>query len=610
MLLKEPVKFKILSNMTWLNKKTIIVILAASVAFWCFDTAVEYYFYHLHPKVFTLDASPHELFMRFSTIIVIIAFALTVTKYAFQLNESEGRFRQLFDNIDDSVFVQTAATEESPGRFVEVNRAGCRNLGYSREELLQNSPLEIFPPEARGDLAARMRKLRADQQELFETMLVGKDGRQVPVEISAHLFNLHGRPKVLSIARDISERRRAEAALRQAYGELELRVAERTAELAQANLDLKRELSERQQKEEQLQASEARFRTLVQTAGSIIILLCTDGRILEFNQEAERVTGWQRHEVLEVDAIQFFIPEEEQGRAKENLRMGLAGELIRGLELPARMRDGAERFFSWNLSVIHDAGGRPASLIAVGEDITEQRQTKLALQKSEEKLRGLTAQLLTATEQERQRISMELHDELGQALMYLKFQMGLLAQKLAELGGIKFFEADFNSLLDYVSGIIENVRRLSQDLSPSVLEELGISSAIRYLLEEFSGHHPIRIAKMEIDEIDDLFSQQAQIHIFRVIQESLTNIFRHARASQISVIVKNERDRVSIAVEDNGQGFDLQQVLSLERKGIGIAAMQERIRILGGTLDIWGQEGLGTRIICNIPVERKGTVLK
>ena len=201
---------------------------------------------------------------------------------------------------------------------------------------------------------------------------------------------------------------------------------------------------------------------------------------------------------------------------------------------------------------------------------------------------------------------MELHDELGQALIYLKFQMGLLAQKLAEGGSTKFIEADCSSLLDYVDGIIENVRRLSQDLSPIVLEELGISSAIRYLLEEFSEHHPIRIAKMEVDEIDDLFSQQAQIHIFRVIQESLTNIFRHARASQISVMVKHEGDRVSIVVEDNGQGFDLQQVLSLERRGIGIAAMQERMRILGGTLDIWSQEGSGTQIKGNIPVEPKG----
>jgi PAS domain S-box-containing protein len=317
------------------------------------------------------------------------------------------------------------------------------------------------------------------------------------------------------------------------------------------------------------------------------------------------VSGWQRHEVLEVEAIPLFIPEGERDRAKENLRKGLTGELIRGLEIPARMRDGSERLLLWNLNAIFDPAGKPAGLILVGDDITERKQNEIALQESEEKLRALTAQLMTATEQERQRISMELHDELGQALLYLKFQMGLLAQNLGE-GGKKSLEADCNSLLTYVDGIIEKVRRLSQDLSPIVLEELGISSAIRYLLEEFSDHHPIRIAKMEIDEIDDLFSQQAQIHIFRVIQESLTNIFRHAHASQISVMVKHEGDRVSIVVEDNGQGFDLQQILSLERRGIGIAAMQERMRILGGTLDVWSQEGSGTQINGSIPVEPKG----
>jgi PAS domain S-box-containing protein len=592
--------------MNWLNKKTILIISAGIIVYWIIDTAIDgYFFLHYTPRqvlVYALRAPGHEIFMRSSTIIAIIVFGLLLTRYAYHLNESEGRYRRLFDTIDDPVFVQTEVTEENPGKFLEFNRAGCRTLGYSREELVQKSPLEIFPHEVLPAVAAWRRKLMAEGQVVFETILVAKDGGQFPVEINAHLFDLFGKTKVMAIARDISERQKAEAALRQAYEHMEQRVAERTGELAQANLELKREIAERRQKEEQLEASEARFRGLVQTAGSSIILLCPDGRILEFNREAERVSGWLRHEVLEGEAIPLFIPEGEQQRAKEILRKGLAGELIRGLEMPARMRDGRERLFRWNLNAIFDPAGKPAGLVMVGDDITEQKQNEIALQESEEKLRLLTAQLMTATETERQRISMELHDELGQALVYHKFQMGLFVQNLGE-GGEKSLQADGDSLLAYVDGIIEKVWRLSQDLNPGVLEELGITSAIRYLLEEFNDHHPIRIVQAEIDEIDDLFSKPAQIHIFRVIQESLTNIFRHARASEVSLIVRHEGNVVFVKVADNGQGFNVQEVLSPARRRIGIAAMQERIRILGGTHDIWSKEGSGTRINFTIPVE-------
>lgn len=596
-------------NMPWLNKKTVLLILVGIIVYWIVDTAIDgYFFLHYQPRqIFTyiLLAPAHEIFMRSSTILVIIVFGLLLTRYAFYLNESEGRFRQLFDNIDDPVFVQEDVTEDSPGKFVEVNLAGCRNLGCSREELLQISPLEIFSPETHPHLRARMSQILAGGQGVFESILLTKNGRKIPVEIKSHLFELAGRPKVLSIARDISERQRAEAALQQAHGELELRVAERTAELAQANLELTKEIAEGRRKEEQLRASEGRFRTLVQTAGSVIVLLCPDGRILEFNEEAERVSGWQRREVLEADAVQLFIPEGERDRAKENLRKGLAGEMIRGLEMPARMRDGTERLFSWNLSPFLDPAGLTAGLIVVGEDITARKQHELELRKSEEKLRSLTAQLLVAEEQERRRLSMELHDELGQALMYLKYQMGLISKKLAEARNPLKVESEV--LLDYVDGVIENVRRLSRDLGPSVLEELGLSSALRYLLEEFSERYKLRNLQVEIDELDDLFPPQAQLYIFRILQESLTNIFRHAQASRVSVTVKKGVGSVSMVVEDNGRGFDLQQNLAMvgDQGGVGLAALQERVRILGGTLDIWSQLGVGTRITCHLPLAGK-----
>jgi signal transduction histidine kinase len=197
---------------------------------------------------------------------------------------------------------------------------------------------------------------------------------------------------------------------------------------------------------------------------------------------------------------------------------------------------------------------------------------------------------------------MELHDEPGQALMYLKFQLGSIAKNLGEKGNSS--RVDCEVMVNYVDGIIDSVRRLSRDLGPSVLEELGLSSGLRYLLEEFSERYSLQDSQVEIDEIDDLFPPQDQLSIFRILQESLTNIFRHAQASRVSVSVKKQNGTVSLVVEDNGRGFDLQQTLAAEgdRKGIGIAALQERVRILGGTLDIWSRMGVGTRIACQIPV--------
>ena len=194
---------------------------------------------------------------------------------------------------------------------------------------------------------------------------------------------------------------------------------------------------------------------------------------------------------------------------------------------------------------------------------------------------------------------------MGQALMYLKYQMGLISKKLAEARNPLKVESEV--LLDYVDGVIENVRRLSRDLGPSVLEELGLSSALRYLLEEFSERYKLRNLQVEIDELDDLFPPQAQLYIFRILQESLTNIFRHAQASRVSVTVKKGVGSVSMVVEDNGRGFDLQQNLAMvgDQGGVGLAALQERVRILGGTLDIWSQLGVGTRITCHLPLAGK-----
>ncbi len=234
-------------------------------------------------------------------------------------------------------------------------------------------------------------------------------------------------------------------------------------------------------------------------------------------------------------------------------------------------------------------------------DVQFYRQQEKALKESEHQLRLLSSQLLMVQEKERHRFSMELHDELGQALMVLKFQLHRIAKEKRRT------RAEFQSLLDYLEGVIEKVRRLSRDLIPASLEEFGLAIAIINLLEEFGKQFDIRWSPDEINGIDHLFANLEQVNIFRIFQESLTNIARHAQASQITVNVKRNEDRVVFSIEDNGRGFNLREAGGWEgyETGIGLAAMQERARLAGGFLNIRSKPGVGTRITFNIPIKQE-----
>jgi signal transduction histidine kinase len=164
---------------------------------------------------------------------------------------------------------------------------------------------------------------------------------------------------------------------------------------------------------------------------------------------------------------------------------------------------------------------------------------------------------------------------------------------------------DCERLLGYIDVVIENVRRLSRDLSPSILEDLGLASSLKYLVEETCRKNDM-LCTMIMDEIDNLFSAETKINIYRIFQESLTNIVRHADASRLIVEIKKQGDRVSFRVKDNGQGFDLKQARSrhLAKRGLGLATMNERALLAGGTLSIRSQKGEGTGLTLTIPIQK------
>ena len=224
------------------------------------------------------------------------------------------------------------------------------------------------------------------------------------------------------------------------------------------------------------------------------------------------------------------------------------------------------------------------------------------LKKSEDNLRHLSSDLLHVQENERRRIAFELHDELGQSMAALKLQVGAISRKLGISPNEKILE-ECHEMRENINQIIENVRRLARDLSPVVLDDLGLQAAIEYLVNNFSKLYNIDIWHKSTD-INHLFNEESQRIIYRILQEALTNIGKHSQADTVSLMIEEKERRVFFTVRDNGIGFNVDETLQKlhAEMGMGLATMTERVRILGGDLDIQSRIGEGTIITFSTPV--------
>ncbi|MDH3349226.1 MAG: response regulator [Desulfobulbaceae bacterium] len=245
-------------------------------------------------------------------------------------------------------------------------------------------------------------------------------------------------------------------------------------------------------------------------------------------------------------------------------------------------------------------------ITSLGEELLENNKLLEAANKSlllsEDRLRHLTGALLESQENEQKRISMELHDELNQSLAAVKLQIKLVEDKLinnVERSGIV---SELTALRGFLNEIIENVRRLSKDLSPVIIDDLGLDAAVEHLVSSFVKYHEVDCV-MEQVHLAHLFDDNSQRIIYRLVQETLNNIDRHAEATKIEMRIREKENSVSISMIDNGKGFDVKQTLSLPAtsRGIGLSAMEERVNMLGGELDIVSTPGKGTIIQFSLP---------
>jgi len=262
-----------------------------------------------------------------------------------------------------------------------------------------------------------------------------------------------------------------------------------------------------------------------------------------------------------------------------------------------RRLDGSPMWIEGDYMCFYDDAGRITGHFGIQRDVTDRMLAAEELEQSRVELRALAARIQTTREEERTRIAREIHDELGQVLTTLKLDLAWIEHRLppSSSGAFRLGES---SITERVDKTMEIVRRIASELRPSVLDALGLEAAIDCLVQDTTKHTGIA-ATLRAETLPWL-SDETESHIFRIIQEALTNVSRHARAGRVDVTVRNVGATVVLEVEDDGVGIMPEMVGGV--RSLGLVGMRERAVACGGTFTVRGEPGRGTAIIVQIPV--------
>jgi len=360
------------------------------------------------------------------------------------------------------------------------------------------------------------------------------------------------------------------------------------------------DITERKMVELALRESEERYRSVVETAGSIILLLSPDGRVLEWNHEAESVYGWRREEVIGRDGFKLCLPADTQGLLKDHLEQVLAGKEIRGIETVVTTRTRRSRILCWNLSRLEGSQGEATGIIAVAQDITERKRAEEQLHATLNQVRTLSGRVEVVREEERARIARELHDELGVGLTCLKIDLTRVQSLVGGIGAGAPSTVDekIRSMLDFIDTQIAAIQRIVTELRPPVLDDLGLLAALEWQAQDFEQRTAVRCRFSATQADLPLDSDRASM-IFRICQEALTNVARHAHATEVDVSLQIRDGTLLLQVKDNGRGVPDEKLFAPQ--SLGLLGMRERADLFGGHVTIVGQCDLGTTVTMVIP---------
>lgn len=442
-------------------------------------------------------------------------------------------------------------------RIKYVNDKACELLGYSREAFSRLSFSSIDPELRDDDVFALWWKLSVRPEGItFTSHHAGHNGELIPVEISCVGYDQRGEEHILCIVHDVRELRR--------------------------------------QKEQQ-RLREKQMNMVVENSPDLILRFDLNTRCLYANPAVQNWFGVSEQEIHHKPLTES-VPKGDVGLSFFKLvSKTLVDEKGAEDELTLQ-RYGRKRTLHVRCVPEYDLAGKVVSVLAVGRDITPIRQTEEELRAAHQQLRMLAQNFEQDREAERKQLARDIHDELGQHLTSLRTGLSLLAMRAGQpLAGQR---EQLDNLMGLVDSTIQVVRDVSTRLRPNVLN-LGLIPALEWLRDRFNKDGGCRCILVAPDESAVNLDEATLTAAFRVVQESLTNVARHASASTVYIIVKPQPDTITIEVVDNGKGFNAARV---RKNAFGLPGIQERARMLNGEATIVSARGKGTRVRLSFPL--------
>ena len=534
----------------------------------------------LSPGEFTFEAGANR---GMATVILLVIGGLVINQKRLAeqrdadetvVRESEERFRHIFQYAGTGI-----AIADLSGRFIRCNPAYCAITGYTEDELIQMVfPALAHPEDREGNLQA-IQAVLEDRQPSFEmeSRYMHKAGHAVWVhKYLSVLYSRKGKPThLITLVTDVTGRRREEELLQESNVLLERYAKERTTDLAVAN---------------------ERWDWVVRATNDGVWDWDLVHDTVYFSPRWREMHGFHEHERNETMADwSARLHPDDQPRVLKKLEEYLAG---RGQEFWEEYRiqrkDGT---YMWVLDrgvALWGEGGRAVRIVGAESDITRQKEAEVAL-------RELSVRLLQVQEEERRRIARDLHDDVTQRLAVLTMELHGIKQYAVETGCDASVVSHVKALGESVERLTTDVQQLAHQLHPSILEHVGLEAAVREHVDEFAARTGLAVEVMTRKVPQPIQIEQATC-LYRVLQESLQNVRKHAQASNVLVRLLGTNRGVGLCVHDDGQGFQA-KVAAGCRKGLGLTSMAERVFALNGTFLVRAAPGNGTEIHAWVPLE-------